>query len=750
MYAIKLCEFCSSINFEALRNPLTSDLPTLREGQVETTRHPFKDKRDDTHKLTLLGSFGDLRRRSKVCRLCQLFVSALSRQGAQQPGEKDVCHAETSFFGVYRDPKGGTYWNRRLSICVEIETDAYSIGGPTKSLFYAFQACDVGAASVQVDETFADTRPGVDMMIFGGRRRPLQLDLQWVRRWIDICRTDHGNNCERADIGSENKLERVRFVDVKQRCVITLEDVRLSECRYIALSYVWGGPQRIKLELHNKDEMAEPGVLAIGTLPQTIEDSILLTDALGFRNLWIDALCIVQDDDDDKKIQIEGMSQIYGFAFLTIVAASASTVEGGLPGLRPGSRSMKQEELMVIPPSKNGSEDGIHSGLSLMTALHPLTNPSEHYLERTPWNKRGWTMQERALSRRALVFLQEQVYWVCRETTFCEESYFENRLLRFHRFHEGARELTLRRSFRNFYEPDDDQARFWKTYQSLVANYTRRAFTYQGDAFDGFLSVLHGLSALSGDKFAWGLPRSHFEQSLLWSSFTSLRRRKEQSTLPMTSLQIKVPFPSWSWMGWIGEAHICIGDDRWDIDIGEVPEILCYEHYHAPLRLERVRHGTASYEWTARQNCPSWKNGHTQLVTLADIASEHPTLHSAKLSTIPETQLIYFWTSSAFFTLVPPDSDDTNVRQSIITDSRGDPVGSTGTMVSEDRDDGHYGRGRHEFVVLGSRRNQFSNPMLLVLQIEWLDGIAYRVNCGEIEEGPWEREPHTWKLIPLG
>lgn len=70
--------------------------------------------------------------------------------------------------------------------------------------------------------------------------------------------------------------------------------------------------------------------------------------------------------------------------------------------------------------------------------------------------------------------------------------------------------------------------------------------------------------------------------------------------------------------------------------------------------------------------------------------------------------------------------------------------------MSEDRDDGHYGRGRHEFVVLGSRRNQFSNPMLLVLQIEWLDGIAYRVNCGEIEEGPWEREPHTWKLIPLG
>ncbi|KAI1113012.1 HET-domain-containing protein [Nemania sp. NC0429] len=700
--------------------------------------------------MTLLGSFGDIRRRSKVCRLCQLFVSTLLRPGTQRPREQDVCHAETSFFGVYRDPKGGTYWNRRLSICVEIETDAYSIGGPTKSLFYAFQACDVGAASVEVDEKFTDPRPGVDMMIFGGRCRPLQLDLQWVQRWINICRTDHGIKCERADIGSENKLERVRFVDVKQRCVVTLEDVRLSECQYIALSYVWGGPQRIKLEISNKNEMARPGALAAGTLPQTIEDSILLTDALGFHNLWIDALCIVQDDDSDKKIQIEGMSQIYGFAFLTIVAASASTVEGGLPGLRPGSRSIEQEELMVISPSKNSVEGGIRPGLSLMTALHPLTIPSEHYLERTPWNKRGWTMQERVLSRRALVFLPEQVYWVCREATFCEESYFENNLLRFHRFHEGASELTLRRSFRNFYEPDDEQARFWKTYQNLVANYTRRAFTYQGDAFDGFLSVLDGLSALSGDKFAWGLPRSHFEQGLLWSSFTSLRRREEYSTLPMTSKQVKSPFPSWSWMGWIGEAHICIGDERWDIDIGEVPEILCYEHCHSPLRLERVRHETASYEWTARQNCPSWKDGHAQLVTLADVASEHPMLHSAKLSTIPETQLIYFWTSSAFFTLVPPDGDNANIRQSTITDSRGNAVGSTGTTVSDDGDSGRYGRGRYEFVVLGSRRNQFSDPVLLVLQIEWRDGIAYRVNCGEIEEGPWERELRTWKLIPLG
>ncbi|KAI0869541.1 HET-domain-containing protein [Hypoxylon argillaceum] len=670
-----------------------------------------------------------------------LIENVLSKQAIRRPSGNDVCHAETSFFGVYQDPNGKNYWVRRLSILVEIETDAYGVGGPKKSLFYAFQGCDVGAASVQVDRRFVDPRPNIDMMIFGGRC--LLLNLDWVQRWMNICKTDHGTTCEQADIGSNNKLERVRFVDVKRRCVVTLEGVRLSERQYIALSYVWGGPQRLKLEHRNHDELAKPGTLATEILPQTIADSILLTEILGFQHLWIDALCIVQDDDIDKKIQTEGMSQIYGFAFLTIVAASASSVEGGLPGLRSGSRSFRQRELMVIPPTKKDA------GLSLMTTLHPLLNPSEHYLERTPWNSRGWTMQERAMSRRALVFLQEQVYWVCRKATFCEESYLENGQLRFNRFHERATELTLRRPFRNFYEPDDDQVQFWRTYQSLVASYTRRTFTYQGDAFDGFLSILQGLSTLSGDRFAWGLPRSHFEQGLLWVSFSGLRRRKEHSTLPMTSMQVNVPFPSWSWMGWIGEAHVCIGDDRWDADIGEIPEILCYEHYHAPLRIERVRPKGLTYELETQQNRPRWKYNHNQLVTLADLASELPLLYSEKLSTIPETQLIFFWTTCACFTIVPPDNN-TNRRSFTIVDSRGDAVGSMGVIVSDYVENPNFGQSQHEFIVLGSRRNQFSDPMLLVLQIEWRDTIAHRINWGEIGEGAWERETHMWKLIPLG
>ncbi|KAL7800319.1 heterokaryon incompatibility protein domain-containing protein [Trichoderma ceciliae] len=760
MELVQSCQFCSKINFDALRNPLVSDIPALKEGRVDTSRHPFKDRRDDAHRSASLGTFGELLQRSGTCRLCRLIGETLTKYRGSQINSNDHCRAETGFFGVYQDPFGKYYWTRRLSILVDSDIDAYNVGGPKKSVYYAFQPCNIGAGSLDIfDDSFTlPDSSNSTMMVFGGRKRPLQLDLQWVRRWMYMCEVDHGEACRRADVEWSHKSDTIRFIDVKRRCVVTLHNVYLSECRYVALSYVWGGPQRERLELSNIDTLAQPGSLS-RKLPQTIEDAILLTDSLGIVHLWVDALCIVQDDDADKKIQIGSMGQIYGFALLTVVAASGSSVHSGLPGLRADTRSLSQEEVIVSSSLGTDGAGNAIPGLSLMTTLDPLYNPNEHYLERTPWNGRGWTMQERVLSRRVLVFMPEQVYWICREATFCEESYFENDLLRFHRFHEAATERTLRRNFRNFYETDELDMQFWKTYQNLVATYTRRDFTCQGDVFDGFFAVIQGLSTLSGDEFTWGLPRSHFEQGLLWTSFSGVRRRQDFSTLPMTSLHVKVPFPSWSWMGWIGEASVCIDDELCGeyelcllspyIFTSEIPEILCFEHQHNPLRLERVRGTSAVYDNLQSRVNTDWKRQEKQPVTLHDIETHYSEL-SAELGDTPETQLIFFWTSSSLFTLVLPT--DPAIRHANIADSREDIVGSTGIMGPESvylnrETDGD--RSQHEFIVLGSRRSQFSEATLLVLQIKWEGNIAYRVNCGEIKEDAWQAGAHTWKLIAL-
>ncbi|OOF97382.1 hypothetical protein ASPCADRAFT_166162 [Aspergillus carbonarius ITEM 5010] len=740
-----LCHFCSKINFDALRNPLKSDLPAIASNQIDRRQHPSKNKRDEADTPSPLGTFGEILQRAQTCRLCELTAEIISRQNASrakgsQVQKHETCRAMTSLHGLYNAPGGAVFWTRWLSILIgegsEAEIDQ------RKDLYGAFQACDIGATTVVVNERFVDPRPGVDMMVFGGRRRPLQLDLSWVRSWAQLCQVHHGEACELADADPQTQLNLIRFVNVRDRCVETLTNVRLSEAPYLALSYVWGGPQAFQLEKSTTIQLEQPGSLPAGALAQTIEDALSLTHSLGFKYIWIDALCIIQDCPDDKAAQIPAMSQIYGFSTFTIVAAAGSNVHSGLPGLHPGTRSLQQKEVLLKPTN----DDRALPGFSLLTTLQPLSHNSHHYLESTEWNSRGWTMQERTLSRRVLVFTREQVYWACRKASWREESYFENPSLQCYRFHENALELSLRRSSpHNPTQPEPPNTQLWRIYQTLVTKYTRRSFTYDGDIFDGFSALTQGLSSLSGEGFIWGLPRSYFEQSLLWSSFTGQKRRLAKSTLPMTSMHKPVHFPSWSWMGWIGETSICIGDERFDADLGEIPEILCYEHTHSPLRIKPIRHTPSQYELSPRTILPSWKLHQDQTISLSDLSKIQIPLN---LEETPDTLYLFFWASSARFTLRPRNTSP--ICQSEVVNADGVVIGETGKAVHDDEGCHCTIETPHEFIVIASRRNQFTEAMLLVFQVEWWEGIAYRVNIAEIEENAWVRASPVWKLIVMG
>lgn len=208
----------------------------------------------------------------------------------------------------------------------------------------------------------------------------------------------------------------VRFIDVHRMSIVTFTDTRLSNIRYIALSYVWGAAeyQRTRLIQSNMEELAIEAALLRVEPPQTIRDAIDLTRLLDFDFLWVDALCIMQDDPEDQKVQISNMHDIYKTAFLTIVAASGEHCNIGLPGLKPGTRQYQQREVVI---SKASDKD---YGLSLMTLvqqspqhLGPSYMVGQGDLGLSVWNRRAWTMQEKILSRRTITFSDEQVSWDC-------------------------------------------------------------------------------------------------------------------------------------------------------------------------------------------------------------------------------------------------------------------------------------------------------------------------------------------------
>ena len=98
--------------------------------------------------------------------------------------------------------------------------------------------------------------------------------------------------------------------------------------QYVALSYCWGGPQKFSLIHGNLDELQQQPT-PVSALPRTLQDAIAVTYHLGFEYLWIDALCIIQDSPSDKRHEISQMQHIYANAAVTIVAATASSVEQG-------------------------------------------------------------------------------------------------------------------------------------------------------------------------------------------------------------------------------------------------------------------------------------------------------------------------------------------------------------------------------------------------------------------------------------
>ncbi|KAK0743855.1 heterokaryon incompatibility [Schizothecium vesticola] len=119
-----------------------------------------------------------------------------------------------------------------------------------------------------------------------------------------------------------------------------------------------------------------------------------VTEQLGLRFLWADALCIVQDDQPMKEFMIPLMGGIYGKAVLTIVAVSGGHANAGLSGWG-GKDILKWIENVV------------RAGAMTLGVLPDV----EEDLKRSPYVKRAWTYQEGCLSARCVIFLNSYAYF---------------------------------------------------------------------------------------------------------------------------------------------------------------------------------------------------------------------------------------------------------------------------------------------------------------------------------------------------
>ncbi|KAI0449746.1 HET-domain-containing protein [Xylaria acuta] len=366
----------------------------------------------------------------------------------------------------------------------------------------------------------------------------LTIDFQRIRGWMDMCSDKHVGHCKRLTRKahyakpvqySYPELDLLRFIDVQDQCIVETKVI----CPYVALSYVWGLPDTLRLTTSNKADLIKPGALQQYEyfIPRTICDAVFLAQKIGQRYLWCDALCLIQNDPDDVSRGINTMDLIYENSELTIVAACGHDANAGLPGVHEGTRLQPKFNKEIMP--------GVRLGGYITL---------DQRMKRSVYSSRAWTFQEQFLSARCLFFIDNVVYFRCHSATLFE--FFDPAL--------DSETVLLEHRGSNFDITSMLPAAMhmlkpFRDFTIFIMYYTQRSLTKQDDILIAMGGIIQRLSRKMRCRFLEGLPTATFDLSILFRcSKTPLRRRHG--------------FPSYSWAGWKGSlsfTHMAIDVNGW-------------------------------------------------------------------------------------------------------------------------------------------------------------------------------------------
>lgn len=306
-----------------------------------------------------------------------------------------------------------------------------------------------------------------------------------------------------------------------------------EKARYLALSHCWGRHQNLKTEQRTLKARAKG--LDLNSLPKTFRDAIRVTQSLGISYLWIDSLCIIQDDKTDWEIESSKMSSIYANAYLTIAASSAECDQSGFLGPR----------RYATTPLWFNNRTPVHVRRDIHwdSKIDPFTNSKSNL----HW--RAWVYQERLLSRRVLYFEHDELVWECRTDTYCECGHFPEKAstphtrapshklhnfymltrpwsdLDLNNFHNHCR-LTGDCSGKSVYE-------WWR--KVAVGEYTMLELSVESDRLPALSGLAAVVQAKTDDVYLAGLWKGDLPRGLLWYQIRTI-------VLPKTYRA-----PSWCW-----------------------------------------------------------------------------------------------------------------------------------------------------------------------------------------------------------
>jgi hypothetical protein len=183
--------------------------------------------------------------------------------------------------------------------------------------------------------------------------------------------------------------------------------VQASGEDYIVLSHCWGNltnkeKKQFCTTPKNYNNRVKEG-FSYNDLPKTFQDAVRVTRELGKEYLWIDSLCIIQENKEDWKKEARRMEQVFASAYCTIAASSVTNCKDGFLERNPVSQYIQIQDVLGRQVYICDDIDDFNNDVDTGTL-----------------NQRAWVLQERVLSHRTIHFSARQTYWECGYGVRCE------------------------------------------------------------------------------------------------------------------------------------------------------------------------------------------------------------------------------------------------------------------------------------------------------------------------------------------
>lgn len=334
------------------------------------------------------------------------------------------------------------------------------------------------------NNTFLESRHGQSEDIF---------DIAQV--WLKDCIDNH-KFCQHKE-GHEGPTRLLFIADGEVRLV---ETAGRYKGQYSTLSHAWGTKPFLKLTHATYQQFLQQ--IPFGQLQKTFQDAISISRRLNIDFIWIDSLCIIQEDEADWTRESGRMSVVYGRSTLNIAATSAVDGSQGCFLKAPSVIGGVQTRVTVDgkPELRN-----FHRGqfeYDMATTSHLAT--------------RAWTVQEKVLAPRTMYIGDRGVVWECR-TTIASEF-----------LPDGFQDPLIM----SIVSRGEDRLReHWSTIMEL---YSRASLTYASDKLPALSGMARQVADKSHDDYIAGMWMEGLDFQLCWRTVGRTTRTAYRA-------------PSWCW-----------------------------------------------------------------------------------------------------------------------------------------------------------------------------------------------------------